>query len=243
MGGPKVTRLNPAGQPQMSPYANNLLQSVFAGFGPGATGAQRSGTGFGGLLQRFGQNPLGTPQGSPGMSTNAGGLLGQLSQVEGLPSWQNFGGQQVLDAAQPIFQRNLQNALSFQREQGPRFSSGQDLLGMQTSQRALQDFNLFAQDVLQRGQQTQLQALAAQQNALAPLLATLFKSGGFDSGPIYNVSPGFGQQMLGLAGTAAGAFLGGPGGAALGGQLGSSLGGGGGFTFDNPNILGAPGSV
>lgn len=209
MGGPRVQRLNPAGQPQMSPYANSLLQSVFAGFGPSATGAQRSGTGFGGLLQRFGQNPLGTPTGSPGMSTNAGGLLGQLSQIEGLPSWQNFGGQQVLDAAQPLFQRNLQNALSLQRESGPRFSSGQDLLGMQTSQRALQDFNLFAQDVLQRGQQTQLQALAAQQNALAPLLQTLFKSGGFDSGPIYNVSPGLGQQFLGLLGQVGGAFAGG----------------------------------
>jgi hypothetical protein len=208
MGGPKVTRLNPAGQPQMSPYANNLLQSVFAGFGPGASGQQRSG-GFAGLMQGLGKNPLATPPGSPGMSTNAQGLLGQLSQIEGLPQWQNFGGQQVLDAAQPIFQRNLQTALGLQREQGPRFSSGQDLLGMQTSQRALQDFNLFSQDVLQRGQQTQLQALAAQQGALAPLLAALFKSGGFDSGPIYNVSPGLGQQLLGLAGQVGGAALGG----------------------------------
>jgi hypothetical protein len=159
-------------------------------------------------------------------------VLSRLGQTFGTPiqgGFDQFGGEGVLQAYQPIFQRNLQDALATQREQGPRFSSGQDLLGMQTSQRALQDYNAFAQNVLQQGQQTKLQAMLGQGQLqgqlLQQLLGALFTGGGINAAPIYNVQPGMGQQLLGLAGTIGGGLAGGPFGAALGKSL---FGGGGG---------------
>lgn len=227
MGGPKTTRLNNASQPGLTPYGTNLLQQLFAGYGgqgAGATGQQRNPFAngpFKGVFGSAGGGGMGGPIGSP--PQGGGGLYGQLGDVLGGPRWQDFGGQQVLNTAQPLFQRNLADALNLQRENGPRFSSGQDLLGMQTSQRALQDFNQFAAQVLQQGQQTQLQAAAAQQNALAPFLQTLFNAGGFNSAPIYQQTPGLGQQLLGLAGTLGGAYLGG----GLGGAAAGAAGGAG----------------
>lgn len=59
-------------------------------------------------------------------------------------------GQGMLDALQPRFQQNLSAAQS----QGPRFSSGNAL----TSARALDDYNLLAQQALAQGVNQQLQA-------------------------------------------------------------------------------------
>ena len=97
---------------------------------------------------------------------------------------------------------------------GPRFSSGNDLLRTQ----AMNDYNMFAQQALMGGQQQQIGAAlglgglqnAAQVPMMQQLLQALFTGGGINAGPIYNVSPGFGQQMMGLLGTAGGAALGNP---------------------------------
>lgn len=219
MGGVKSKRLNNEPVPGLQGTGKNLLDSIFGAYG-GTNGGQGFGTGAN-AMQRFGgmgakgQNPLGNPGG--------GDLLSRLQQVIGGPDWQHFGGQEVLSAAQPVFQQNLSDALGLQREGGARFSSGQNLLAQQTSDRALNDFNLFSKNVLQQGQQTQLQALAAQQNMLLPLLQALFQGGGFNTDPAYQQSGGgLGRLLGGIGGTALGSFLG-PLGAAAGGKAGSSL--------------------
>jgi hypothetical protein len=145
-----------------------------------------------------------------------GDVLSRLNSVFGSPiqgGFDQFSGQANLDAYQPIFQRGLQDAIGMNREQGARFSSGQGLLGMQTSQRALQDYNSFAQNVLQQGQQTKLQAMlgAGQQQGdiLRQLLGALFQGGGINAAPIYQQTPGLGQQLLQAGTTLGGAALGG----------------------------------
>jgi len=59
-------------------------------------------------------------------------------------------GQQIIDALQPTFDKNLAKA----NDQGGRFSSGNAIL----KSNALNDFNLLGANVAQQGQQTQLQA-------------------------------------------------------------------------------------
>lgn len=228
--GPKTKRLDPASQPSLTQPGLNLLQGLFGGGGGGATGLQRTGQG----LFDFGrtQNPLGSPPQAAG-----GNVLERLGSMFGTPiqgGFDQFGGEGVLQAYQPIFQRNLQDALGLQREQGPRFSSGQGLLGMQTSQRALQDFNAFAQNVLQQGQQTKLQAMLGQGQQqgqlLQQLLGALFTGGGINAAPIYQQSPGLGQQLLSLGGTL--------GGAALGGMFGGGSSSAPVTRYNNPQYLG-----
>ncbi len=235
--GPKTTRLDPASQPSLTGPGLNLLQSIFGpqggagstNFGAGPSMQQRTGLGaFGTLLRQ--QNPLGAPpqMGAPGAPGSD--ILSRLGNVFGSPiqgGFDQFSGQANLDAYQPIFQRGLQDAIALNREQGPRFASGQGLLGMQTTQRALQDYNSFAQNVLQQGQATKLQAMlgAGQQQGqlLQQLLAALFTGGGINAAPIYQQTPGLGQQLLSLGGTLGGALLGGAGGAAAGSQLGGAV--------------------
>lgn len=208
--GPSTKRLNPASQPTLTQPGLDLLGSIFGGGGApqgGNTFRQFVGQGF---LHRN-VNPLAAPpQMAPG-----GDVLSRMEGVFGSPikgGFDQFGGEATVKAYQPLFQRNLADAIAAQRESGPRFSSGQDLLGMQTSQRALQDFNAFAQNVLQQGQQTKLQAMlgAGQQQGqlLQQLLGALFTGGGINAAPIYQQTPGFGQQLLGLAGTIGGGIAG-----------------------------------
>jgi hypothetical protein len=222
MGGPKATRLNSAPQPTLTQPGLDLLGSIFrqSGIGAGASAMQGMG---------------------PGSS-----VLDRIGSIFGNPiqgGFDQFGGEATLKAYQPVFQQNLGDAIAANREQGPRFSSGQDLLGMQTSQRALQDYNAFAQNVLQQGQQTKLQAMLGQGqlqgNILQQLLSTLFTGGGMNAAPIYNMSPGIGQQLLGLAGTLGGAALGGGLGGLLGGA-GGGAGAGAGGAFNRQFPYGSP---
>lgn len=153
----------------------------------------------------------GTGQQSP---TQGGGMAPGadiFSRIQSVFGLNNFGmqgpnpGQGVVDAYQPIFQRNLALA----QDTGPRFSSGNAMLRGQ----ALNDYNMFAQQALQQGYQTQLQGALAGQGqelqTLMPLLQALFTGGGINAQAAYNVQPGFGQQLLGLAGSLGGAALGG----------------------------------
>ena len=83
------------------------------------------------------------------------------------------------------------------------------------SRRSIQDFNLFQQQVLESGQNRQLQALLGagqftlggqgqQLSALLPLLQTALGAGGAASGPIITEQPGGLANILGILGTAGG---------------------------------------
>ena len=147
-------------------------------------------------------------------------------------------GQDVITAALPGFQENLQRGADVLRQSGPRFASNTERLVGEQGRQSLQDFNLFQQQVLEAGQNRQLQALLGagqfslgeqgqQLSALLPLLQTALTAGGAQSGPVITESPGFlGGTLLPLLGTgasiAATAF-GGPGaGAAVSGLTGNT---------------------
>mgnify|MGYP001584747359 CR=1 FL=1 len=160
------------------------------------------------FLQNFLQNPSGIqgllPQASDLQRQTAGAysnFLGQptaqsrtfdqlapilMQQLQGTP------GQSVLNAANPIFQRNLQQSADILRQNGPRFASGTENLIGQGQQRALQDYNLFTQNVVESGLQRQ-QGVAGLLRQLAggvdqAQLAGLAGAGGF-------ANQQFGQQL------------------------------------------------
>lgn len=90
-------------------------------------------------------------------------------------------GQGVLDAATPIFQRNLQQGADILRQSGPRFASNTERLIGEQGNKAMQDFNLFSQQVMQEGINQQLTGagLVNQQrgldlNFMLPLLQQFF---------------------------------------------------------------------
>lgn len=129
----------------LGPGIQTGFQGLLGGSAPGALTNQALGSG----LQRFAQqNPA-----LQAFQAAQGALTGQfLAQNPG---------QSVINAAQPIFQRNLSNVAATIREQGPRFAaSSQRQVGL-AGERALQDFNLFQQQVLEQGQQRQLAAAQA----------------------------------------------------------------------------------
>lgn len=153
---------------------------------------------------------LGTQQGAAGLGQRLG-LPGTALQQQGLGVFANLlaqpTGQQrvfeqampalqaqftgtpggdVLNAAQPIFQRNLAEALSRQGEVGPRFASAAQREARTLEQQGLQDINLFSQQILESGRQRQIQAaLAASQigqGADQSILNILSGAGGFAQG-------------------------------------------------------------
>jgi hypothetical protein len=188
----------------------------------GSTGAPQNPLAAGGNIGERVQNTFASP--------TQRGIADFYAQLFAPGGMDRFSGQGVLDAAQPLFQRNLADALATQREAGPRFASGQNVLAGQTSERALQDFNLFSQNVLQQGQNTALQALAGAQNfggqqqeLLSQLLSALFTGGGINAPAQFQRTPGFLESVLPLAGTALGTFglpnpFGGGGGRSASGQ-------------------------
>lgn len=151
-------------------------------------------------------------------------------------------GGHIVNAALPIFQRNLQLGADTLRQAGPRFASGTEHLVAQQGQQAMQDFNLFAEQSLLKGREQALQEILGggqldlqrqglNLSAIMPLLQTALTAGGATSAPIINQSKGFLQgTLLPILGTAAqiGATAGfGPlGGAAVGAGMGM-LGGSG----------------
>lgn len=105
------------------------------------------------------------------------GLLGQ--QQSGYNQvFQNASGQGILNAAQPIFQRNLQLAADTLRQAGPRFASNTERLVREQGERSLQDFNLFAQQAMQSGREQQLAALAGLTQGQLGAFGTLGNFGG-----------------------------------------------------------------
>jgi hypothetical protein len=119
--------------------------------------------GMGGFASPLQQGAVGNIQSflnQPAPETRA---LGQaMPAIQGLLGGQGaqnpFGGfsagQQTVNAAQPVFQQNLQTALTGVANRAP--SVRNSAFGDQSSglaQRALSDFNLFQQQALQQGQQ------------------------------------------------------------------------------------------
>ena len=131
------------------------------------------------------------------------------------------GGQSVLNAAKPVFEQNLQIGADTVRQSGPRFASSTNQQVADLSQRSINDFNLFAQQVLESGQSRQLQALLgglqgagnfanSQQQLQLPLIQQLL-GGAFNTGvgPAVITQGGSAIDLIGqLGGTIAG-FTGG----------------------------------
>ena len=237
MGGPKPQRLDPnltAPDPSLRGPSSNLLQGFLQN--PGSLGNSIFGGegGFAQFLQSL-QQP-----GSAQQAFNTA-LPGLQAQLTGDP------GADILKAATPIFNRNLQQGADTLRQAGPRFASNTERLVGQQGQQAMQDFNLFSQNVMESGRNRQIAAagmlgqlgqgadqstLGFQQNqlrgneamfgVLGPLLqqffGTAFAGGGLTQpGTVTQAQPWW-QQALGAAGQVANIV-----GAVKGGK-----------TFDNP---------
>ena len=153
MSGPKIKRsnVNTAALPGLTGGVNNLLQSFLSN--PQQT--------LGNLQQ---PNALQSQLGNTFAQLVNRPTAGQQAFNVALPQiqqqlQQGFG-QDILGAAQPIFQRNLQLGADTLRQTGPRFASNTERLVGQQGQQAMQDFNLFSQNVLESGRARQLQALS-----------------------------------------------------------------------------------
>ena len=125
-------------------------------------------------------------------------------------------GQAVIDAATPGFERQLGRAQDEQREfGGPRFAAESGRQNRLLTENALQDFNLFQQQTLQQGLNTQLGALgAAGQFGLGlsaqdmQMLMAALGAGGAFSGPAITQHGGFWNDIAGAAGSLGGAAIG-----------------------------------
>lgn len=94
---------------------------------------------------------------SPGLTQLASGGLQNPFLPQGPEGFQQ--GQQLVAAAQPVFQQNLNEALTTLTQRAPSLRNtafGGQAGGL--AQQALQDFNLFQQQALQQGQALDLQA-------------------------------------------------------------------------------------
>lgn len=152
MSGPTVKRsnVNTAALPGLTGGVNNLLQSFL-------NNPQSA------LQNIQGGNALQSQLGNTFAQLVNGQTAGQQAFNVALPQiqqqlTQGFG-QDILGAAKPIFDRNLQLGADTLRQSGPRFASNTERLVSQQGQNAMQDFNLFSQNVLESGRSRQLQAL------------------------------------------------------------------------------------
>ncbi len=127
-------------------------------------------------------------------------------------------GQDVLNAALPLFDRNLQQQSDVLRQSGPRFADQTERNVGRSSERSIQDFNLFAQQTLEQGRQRELQQLIAagafgagqeqmNLNAILPLLQTGLTAGGATSAPVIEQNPGTFSQITSALGTLGGIGL------------------------------------
>ena len=164
-----------------------------------------------------------------------GGAADQIQQLLG-----GSPGANVLSAAQPLFARNLADAQAQQLQFGtsPRFAANTAREGRLLSERALQDFNLFSQNVVENalgrnlgffqnllGTSGQVGAQQGQNQSalLAQLLDAALKGGGVTTPPTFMQQPstlGNIASILGAVAPFALAPFTGGGSAALPGLLG-----------------------
>lgn len=171
----------------------------------------------------------------------------QFARLGGFgPNANGTPGQDILNAATPIFDRNLQQGADVLRQSGSRFNSNTERLVGEQGNKAFQDFNLFSQQVLESGRNRQLQSLLGasqfagqnrQQNLqlLLPLLQQGLIAGGAASAPVVTQDPGFiGGTLAPIISTL------GQTGADIGGILAGAPGTGGGgspnFSRSGPGI-------
>jgi hypothetical protein len=135
------------------------------------------------------------------------------------------GGEGMLSAMEPLFQRNLEQTLRMNREFGgpSRFNTAVGDAGVELSQRALQDYNLFQQQALEQARGRQLQAvmgiggLAGQSSAQQQALLQQILGGAMSAGGAFRFRSALGGAATGAG---AGALAGGPIGAGIGGGIG-----------------------
>lgn len=205
MSGPKHERL-PNSLTDPSPGLRGPAESALQNFlgNPNSYLAGFSGSQPSALQTQLGNTfaqLLGNP--SQGQTANS------LDQILGVNP-----GMDILGAAQPIFNRNLQTGADILRQSGPRFASNTERLVGEQNQKALQDFNLFGQNVLQAGraqqfsnlfnigqfanqQQSQIQQF--QQPIIQQLLGTSFQAGGLTQQPTVIEKKPWWQQAIGAA--------------------------------------------
>lgn len=142
-------------QKALTASQSNLNQQL--GINPQTFGAnpfQQQTTGAGPAQLQFGPAQLPDLSSLQALATN---LFQQLNNPYGGQGFTNPG-QDVINAAQPVFQQNLEAANTQLANTAPgRFSSAFVNQGQDLASRALQDFNLFQAQQLQAGQQLQQQ--------------------------------------------------------------------------------------
>lgn len=171
------------------------------------------------------------------------------SQLQGVP------GMDILNASQPIFQRNMQLGADTLRQAGPRFASNTERLVGEQGQKAIQDYNLFSQNVMESGRARQLAAAGMLgqlgQGADASILANLTGAGGFANQLGSMQQQGQGMQMnylqnlmgmIGNLGAGPAALVNKPGGFANAMQAIGTIGGLGVAAF-RPGGMGGGGAV
>jgi len=188
------------------------------------------------------------------MGNPAGGQTNLAQQqidmlLKGLP------GGNILPAAQTAFNQNLQRGVQTIQQQGPRFTAAAGQQAADLTQRSLNDFNLFSQQVLENQAARRAQEvlssgqLAVSQGGLMaqtilPILQMALGAGGATSAAPIIQDPGFFGNVVSpivqLGAVAAAPFTGGASMAAIpmaqsmGGQMQGSVTG----SFNPPTSLG-----
>lgn len=152
---------------EISPFLQALFsnpQSFMQGLGGFASPLQQQAVGhMGSFLNQPAPESRALQQAQPALASLLGGQHGLFGGFSA--------GQQVVNAAQPVFNQNLQGALTQVANRAPSIRNsafGDQASGL--AQRALSDFNLFQQQALQQGQQLDLGAAQmAQQGQLGGL--------------------------------------------------------------------------
>lgn len=162
------------------------------------------------MLQGFLKNP------NEFFNMLTGGQAGLNQQLSN--TYMNMLGKQnpgadVVNAAQPIFNRNLQQGADIQRQAGPRFASNNERLISDQQGKSIQDFNLFAQQAMESGLNRQLQAASqagqfslGQSQLNSQNFQNMFGQA-FEAGigaPIFQQNPGLFQNIMQTIGTVGG---------------------------------------
>jgi len=170
MSGPSTKRenINAAPVPGLTPDITKLLQQFAGGQNPfqqwgQPSGLQQQGAGvWANYLAQPNAQQRTMDQLMPQWQNQAGDIRAFQNQLTGDYGklMQQASGQGIIDAAQPVYQRNQQLGADILRQSGPRFASNTERLVQEQGQRGMQDFNLFAQQAMESGRNQQLSALA-----------------------------------------------------------------------------------
>jgi len=159
---PSSAFTNPLGNTAADPYGPDGTNAWLGnGFGSGQTG--------GSSVNNQPGNAISGATGGLGMDNIFGNLLSQNPEVQTYNNANSFlgenifsqnPGQGIMDALEPVFQRNLQFGLGQMANRAPSVStSAMQLEGTDLTRQALQDFNLLGAQSMQQGVNQQLSGL------------------------------------------------------------------------------------